>query len=111
MVRDEVISKLTTELMYKITVEQEKGGLGVRSLLRQYLHMAFQCAIEVTPPNHLSKAVEQLDMEGKVVKRWESAREAARYLGVQGHSHIMKAAKGEYQTAYGFKWRYYEDHG
>lgn len=109
MVRDQVISKLTDELTDKAAMEMRSGGLQLRKVVETYLNLSYQCALESKAPNGRSSAVVQMDMEGKELKRWDSAREAARYLEVKGHSHILKAAKGIYQTAYGYKWKLYAE--
>jgi len=50
-------------------------------------------------------AVEQLDPDGHVVKRWESAKEAERQGGFL-HSPICECCKGRKHRYKGFLWRY-----
>lgn len=64
---------------------------------------------------YMDRPLIQLDMEGKFVKEWKSARAWADenkdelknpYSAAQ---HIGKVATGKGETAYGFKWRFKED--
>lgn len=50
-------------------------------------------------------AVEQYTQEGKLVKTWESAREAQRELGVNSRS-IHQVCRGRGRTVGGFQWKY-----
>jgi len=52
-----------------------------------------------------AKAIEQLDMEGKVIAVWESAREAHEALNINA-GYITNCLKGRRREAGGFKWRY-----
>jgi hypothetical protein len=57
--------------------------------------------------NHLShhKIVLQYDIQDNLIKQYQSAQEAGRYLGKSGNS-IADCASGRQKTAYGFKWKY-----
>ena len=50
-------------------------------------------------------AVEQYTQEGKLVKTWESAKEAGREIGVDRGS-IHQVCRGKRRSAGGFKWKY-----
>ncbi|MEG0472647.1 MAG: NUMOD4 domain-containing protein [Solibacillus sp.] len=47
----------------------------------------------------------QLDLNGCVVRKWDSGAECARVTNFD-YSAIFRCCKGERKTAYGFKWRY-----
>lgn len=51
------------------------------------------------------KKIEQLNKGGKIVKEWNSIKEASDSLNIDA-SHIVKCCKGKIKTAYGFVWRY-----
>jgi hypothetical protein len=55
----------------------------------------------------ISKPVIQLDMNGKFIKEWISATEAAKSLGVN-KSNICTCCRGRISYAYGYKWKYKE---
>jgi len=55
--------------------------------------------------NHRSKRVYQYDLDGTFINSFGSTEEASRYLKISGSS-IRACARGEYKTAYGFKWSY-----
>lgn len=51
------------------------------------------------------KSVAQFDLEGNLINKYHSIREAA--LSVNGdRSHISKACNGKQKTSYGFKWKF-----
>lgn len=53
--------------------------------------------------------VVQLDLNGNLVKLWESTRQAEREGGfISGH--ICNCCKGKSKTHKGYKWMYYEDY-
>lgn len=57
--------------------------------------------------NVLSIKVAQLDLNEKVIKVFDSIREAGRFLGdVRKNGHIVDVCKGKRQIAYGYKWKY-----
>ena len=53
----------------------------------------------------ISKSVTQLTLEGKLIKKWESATEAQR-KGNFDRSSISRACLGKLKTSGGFKWRF-----
>lgn len=53
------------------------------------------------------KPVNQYSLDGQFVKRWPSAADAERGLGVH-HQKISACCKGRQKTAYGYIWRYAE---
>ena len=44
--------------------------------------------------------------DGKVVKRWNSAKEAILALSKSGHANISEACQGKRKTVLGFEWKY-----
>ncbi|AGE60166.1 GIY-YIG catalytic domain-containing endonuclease [Acanthocystis turfacea Chlorella virus WI0606] len=56
--------------------------------------------------NHNSKKVYQYDIKDAFVQSFESAGEAARSLNKNTTSSICSCARGECNSAYGFKWSY-----
>lgn len=48
--------------------------------------------------------VDQLDLNGTFIRRWDGIRSAGRGTGVDDSS-ILQACAGNYKTAGGFKWR------
>lgn len=52
-----------------------------------------------------SKPVSQYDLEGNIVKKYPSIKEAARQTGFPD-THIGGCCLGKHKTAYGFIWRY-----
>ncbi len=55
--------------------------------------------------NPNSKTILQYDLDGNLIKRWDSIADANRYFG-RGHSAISLCLTGRKRTAYGFKWEY-----
>lgn len=51
------------------------------------------------------KAIIQYDLQGNLIKEWDSAKEATIFLGTKEGS-LNKNLKGIAKTAYGFIWRY-----
>lgn len=51
----------------------------------------------------------QMTIDGKLVRRFDSAKEAGASLGVLNHSSITSVCKGKQKTAYGYNWRYEEE--
>ena len=52
-------------------------------------------------------AVNQIDKEtNQIINTFESANEAARFLGKEKGNHITEVCKGNGKTAYGYKWEY-----
>lgn len=52
-----------------------------------------------------TKRIIQLDKENKVIKIWNSAREAGNQLNIN-HTHIYECCRGQLKTASGYIWRY-----
>lgn len=69
--------------------------------------------IQFTP--YTDREIVQLDSDGNFIEEWESARvwaeetmeEERRFSAAQ---HIVKVAKGEGESAYGFRWKFKEDY-
>lgn len=49
-----------------------------------------------------AKKCVQLDKDGKLIKEWESVRDAMRFYG----TNVNNCLRGKSKTAYGFIWRY-----
>lgn len=56
----------------------------------------------------LKKYIGQYDMEGNLIKLWDSARDAQKELKLKGYSNIRECCKGKRKTAYGFIWKEYD---
>lgn len=56
--------------------------------------------------NHNSKKVYQYNVKGEFIQSFDSAGEAARNLDKRTTSSICSCARGECNSAYGFKWSY-----
>ena len=52
-----------------------------------------------------SKPVKQYDLEGNLVKTWQSAKEVQNILGFW-HGPISAACRGVQKTAYGYRWTF-----
>ena len=52
-----------------------------------------------------SKPIEQYDLDGNLIKEWDSAAQVERDLGFN-HQNISKCCLGQQKTAYNYKWRY-----
>lgn len=53
----------------------------------------------------MSKAIYQYSLDGQLVNKYPSAKEAARETGFD-QGFISACARGEHETAYGYIWRY-----
>ena len=77
---------------------------------RQKLRMA---GMEVkSPPTWLSRAVVQLDLDGKPIKKWDSPVEAAQSFGKNkaAANQIVLSSRGLAITAYGYLWKFADDY-
>ncbi len=63
--------------------------------------------LNVTPHTRKCREVEQLDMDGNLIKRWSGIRKAEDTLGIS-HGKICMVCKGVRNMTGGFKWRYTE---
>lgn len=52
-----------------------------------------------------SCCINQLTLDGKFIKQWESAREINRELGYS-NGNIVSCCKGKFKQMYGFRWQY-----
>lgn len=59
-------------------------------------------------PYKKERDIIQYNKDGKIIKIWSSAKEAAKFLNKNACC-IRAAARGERKTAYGYIWRYKED--
>lgn len=53
-----------------------------------------------------SKPINQYDLDGNFIKRWNNSNEAAKYFNKINGTHILKCCNGTFKQMYGFKWRY-----
>ena len=63
------------------------------------------------PISHALKqqhAVNQYDMNGNFIRRWDSINEAAKSLGIKAKSNISMCCSGKYKHCKHFIWRYTE---
>lgn len=63
------------------------------------------------PDSHALKqqhSVNQYDMDGNFIKRWDSIKEAAKTLGIKSKSNIVMCCQGRYKHCKHFIWRYAE---
>lgn len=74
------------------------GTLGIKRSKKQVQHLK----------DLLSKTVYQRDLNGNLIKEWESIREIHRILGY-ARSNITQCCKGKTYQAYGFLWSYDKD--
>lgn len=54
----------------------------------------------------LSRAVICMDASGRVIKRFNSQKDAVAFLGVSSNAHISSCCHGKEKTAYGYKWAF-----
>ena len=64
----------------------------------------FKNKFGIEHPN--SKPIIQFTLDGKLVRKWDSAMDAHRELGINRNC-ICQCCKGKYKTANGYIWRYY----
>lgn len=97
-------------------VEAEKiFGTGIKGVLSKKKYTAggfiWRYENEVLPSNYKipkhknKKPIIQYDLEGNVVKEWDSIIEVQNTLGYP-NSNISSVALGKQKTAYGYKWKY-----
>ena len=55
-----------------------------------------------------SRHINQYTLDGKFIKKWDSARDIKRELGYSP-SNIITCCNGKYRQAYGYIWKYAED--
>lgn len=53
-----------------------------------------------------ARTVNQLDLEGNFIKKWDCIKEAGMFFGREKPTAIVSCCKGRLHTAYGFKWEY-----
>lgn len=57
--------------------------------------------------NRRKRKVLQYDLDGTLVKEWDSITEASKYFGgIEKLAPISRVCRGERETAYGFNWKY-----
>ena len=90
---------------------KENMNYGTR-LQRQLIHIDYSAQkrkeIAIKNGKCTSRPVLQLDLNGNIIKRYESGKDAFRQTGIS-HSHILECCAGKrYKTVGGFIWRYDE---
>lgn len=55
----------------------------------------------------VSKKVEMISLTGEPIKLFDSAKEAAKYLGSDNYRNICSVCKGTRKSSLGYKWKYY----
>ena len=63
---------------------------------------------KINKPAPALKRVKQLDMEGNLIKVWDSVTEAANSLHIRA-GNVWKTASGDQKSSGGFKWEYVKD--
>lgn len=61
--------------------------------------------VSASKRNTNCKAVNQFDLDGKLIKKWISLNEIRRQTGYD-ITHIMRVCKGIKHTGYGYRWEY-----
>lgn len=80
---------------------------GLREGNKEALRKSIRNAVEKR-----KRAVIQLDEGGNFLREFESATQAKREMGKfdKNGNHINSCCRGNRKTAYGYKWRYKDDH-
>lgn len=61
-------------------------------------------------PGTKEHKVKQYNLEGELIKTWDSIKEAEEYLGIESaEANIVACCLGRKKRAYGYIWRYFED--
>lgn len=55
-----------------------------------------------------SKKVAQMDLDGNIIKVWDSIRDASRQIGCSG-SQISNACNGKTHTVHGYRWKFVKE--
>ena len=77
-------------------------------LTKKHLSANQWCRGKFGAEHHNSIQIVQLTLNGKFIKKWDSAADIERELGIY-NSNIIKCCRGRYKSAGGFKWMYCED--
>lgn len=56
------------------------------------------------------KPINQYDLQGNLIKSWDSGTEIAKAFGLSSSTDITRCCKNIYKTAYGYQWRYAEQY-
>jgi hypothetical protein len=63
-------------------------------------------AIQAKRVPKIYKAIDQYNLEGKFIKEWDSAKEAATFFNKPKSDNIGAVCRGKQKTAYGFIWKF-----
>lgn len=61
-----------------------------------------------TSGGRIPKKVKQMDMDGNLIKIWDSASDACSALNI-GSSNLHRAARGQQKSSHGFRWEYVKE--
>ena len=101
-VSKEYASKLEIELIKKYGKIKEKGLL---ANISNGGETVVEELITVLNDKKCSEKVYQYDLDGNLIKEWDSVKQAGEALGINRPS-ISNCLKGRYKSAGGFIWRY-----
>ena len=96
---------LYTNLLWCTPHENNMNKLSLKNMSR---NAGKSCLGKLGAEHHRSISIVQLTLDGKFIKKWGGANEAARELKIH-HGDITKCCQGKRKSAGGFKWMYYED--
>ena len=47
-----------------------------------------------------------LDLQGNIIKEFDSARNAGKYLNMKSPGNVTLCCRGKLKTCYGYRWKY-----
>ena len=100
----ETKDKISKTLAGRLFTQERKNNLPNRTGIK--LSESHRLAIVVSQAKR-KKPVVQMDMNGCVLREFESVKDAALSIN-KNHAGIVFACQGKYQQAYGYKWAYKE---
>ena len=74
-----------------------------REIISRYIA---ENAAEIIRRAKLGKIIQQLDLEGNLVREFESQDEIREALNIVRIDNIINVIKGRQKSAYGFRWKY-----
>ena len=96
-------SHKTDELIYEHWFDFAEFCLqdDLRTLADEYVH---ENAAQLLNEYIDKETIYQLDLEGKIIAKFDSQLEAAEAMGVKNAANINNAVLGKQKTAYGYRW-------
>ena len=73
----------------------------IRTYAHEYVH---ENAAQLLDEYIDKETIYQLDLEGKIIAKFDSQLEAAEAMGVKNAANINNAVLGKQKTAYGYRW-------